>query len=163
MKFLMKLLKLFMKVEHPVSEINFKRNTLELRLDREWFTNTCTIGSLYVDGEFECYILEDYDRLSKGQKKVPGETAIPMGTYEVQITYSPKFKEHLPLLKDVPGFKGIRIHAGNTDKDTSGCLLPGQVKYEKSVGRSRLAFNALFKKLEAAKEEGKKIYIKVGM
>jgi len=157
---LIKLLKLLFRSQVKEDYVP-KQPILKLRLDREWFSRECTIGSLYIDDKFECYILEDYDRLRFGQKKKYGETAIPAGTYEIVINYSPRFKKKLPLLKNVPGFTGIRIHAGNTATDTAGCLLPGRVKGVDRVGQSRLAFNALFKKLQQAKEAKKKILIKI--
>jgi len=135
--------------------------TMTLLLDRIWFTEHSTIGELSIDGEFECYILEDYDRLSKGENKVYGKTAIPRGTYEIKLSYSPRFKKKLPLLTNVPGFTGIRIHAGNTAKDTEGCLLPGRTRSENFVGQSKRAFNSLIKKLESAEREGKRIIIQV--
>jgi len=135
--------------------------TLTLVLDRIWFTGESTIGELKIDGQFECYILEDFDRLSKGGKKVYGQTAIPKGTYDIRLTYSPRFKKKLPLLVNVPGFTGIRIHAGNTAKDTEGCLLPGSTRSQNFVGQSKRAFNKLYTKLERAKQEGKRIIIKV--
>jgi len=128
-----------------------------LKLHRKWITNNSTVGELLVNGVFECYILEDTIR----QEKVYGETAIPSGIYEVGITYSPRFKRKLPVLRDVPGFKGIRIHAGNTAKDTEGCLLPGQTRDTDFVGRSKRAFNALYSKLEEAQRQSKKIIIEV--
>ena len=132
-------------------------NSVELKLKRKWMTGKSTVGELSINGQFECYILEDTIR----QEKVYGETAIPSGIYEVGITYSPRFKRKLPVLRDVPGFKGIRIHAGNTAKDTEGCLLPGQTRDTDFVGRSKRAFNALYSKLEEAQRQSKKIIIEV--
>src|SRR5690348_2405952 len=94
---------------------------MKLKLIREEFTDESTIGRLYVDDVFECYILEDVVR----DEKIQNETAIPYGTYEVEITYSPKFGRYLPMLLNVPNYTGIRIHPGNTAKDTDGCLLTG--------------------------------------
>lgn len=134
---------------------------MTLILDRIWFTRRATIGELSIDGEFECYILEDFDRLKKGGKKVYGTTAIPKGTYKIRLTYSPRFKKKLPILLNVPGFTGIRIHAGNTAKDTEGCLLPGLTKSENFVGQSKRAFGKLYTKLKRAKKENKRIIIKI--
>jgi len=142
-------------------EVKLDINTLKLVLDRVWYTKYSTIGELSIDGKFECYILEDYDRLRHNRRKKHGETAIPRGTYEVRLTYSSRFKKTLPLLISVPRFRGIRIHAGNTAKDTEGCLLPGTTRSENSVGQSKRAFNKLFKKLEKAKRENKQITIEV--
>jgi hypothetical protein len=120
-----------------------------LHLVRRYFSEVSTVGTLYVDGEFCCWTLED--RTREGPK-VPGETAIPEGTYKVVITPSVRFKRDLPLLQEVPGFSGIRIHPGNTAEDTEGCILVGQYHEigSDAVGRSRLAFDALFAKLRQA-------------
>ena len=99
---------------------------------------TYCIGKLYVDGVYVCDTLEDTDRglddtmdVEEIKKlKVYGKTAIPVGIYPVTITYSPRFKKNLPLLLNVKGYEGIRIHSGNTDKDTLGCILVGQNKQE---------------------------------
>lgn len=105
-----------------------------------------TIGHLYVDGIFECYTLEDIER----KEKVYGKTAIPTGTYKVTINWSPRFKRPMPLLLQVPGFEGVRIHPGNTEVDTEGCILVGRKAEKDRILESRLAFDALFKKLETA-------------
>ena len=88
-----------------------------------------TIGKLYIDGQYFCDTLEDTVR----EKKIAGKTAIPEGTYQVIVNRSPKFKRDLPLLLDVPNFEGIRIHRGNTAKDTSGCILVGENKVKGKV------------------------------
>lgn len=122
---------------------------MRLTLERKWLTAETTIGSLYIDGKFECYILEDRYRLP-GTPKVYGKTAIPCGEYLVQITASPKFKRDLPLLLNVPNYTGVRIHTGNDADDTEGCLLTGRTRSLNHVGESVLAFNPLFAKLDAA-------------
>lgn len=124
-------------------------DNMKLTLIRTQKNKNETIGELYVDDEFECYILEDVVR--EPGVKVYGETAIPYGTYNVTITYSPRFKRNLPLLNNVPNFSGIRIHPGNFHRDTEGCLLPGTGKTENSVTNSRMAFKKLYEKLEKAK------------
>lgn len=132
---------------HPAERIlPLKTEKLNLRLKRTLKTPDVTIGDLEIAGKFECYILEDPVR----DHKIPGKTAIPEGTYKVEISWSPRFKRKLPLLLDVPGFEGIRIHPGNTVDDTEGCLLPGRKKDASHVYESRLAFDTLFVKLEAA-------------
>lgn len=85
-----------------------------------------TIGRLFVDGKYFCDTLEDRCCDLDKEEKVMNETAIPEGIYEVIVNVSVKFKRKLPLLLDVPYFTGIRIHRGNTDKDTSGCILVGE-------------------------------------
>lgn len=134
---------------------------LKLVLKRKIFTSTSAVGSLYINGEFECYTLEDEDKLGRGEKKVWAETAIPYGTYEVRIGYSPKFKRRLPFIKDVPGFKGIRIHPGNKAADTEGCILVGQTMRTDWVGQSRKAFEKLFKKLDKAYKEKQTITLEI--
>ena len=104
------------------------------------------MGEMTVDGIFECFTLEDLER----PVKIKGETAIPKGTYKVIINESNRFKRQLPLLLNVPGFEGVRIHSGNTNHDTEGCILVGQTRNKEYVGRSRKAFDKLFKKMQKA-------------
>lgn len=116
-----------------------------LHLVRKWFTEVSTIGELFVDGQWECYTLEDAVREGP---KIPGKTAIPEGTYGVIITPSVRFKKDMPLICDVPEFSGVRIHSGNTSEDTEGCILVGQTRGEDCIGRSRMAFDLLFAKMK---------------
>jgi hypothetical protein len=132
---------------------------MNLKLVRKTFTEQSTVGELSVNGKFECFTLEDRVR-AMGSPKVHGETAIPEGIYEVIISFSDKFKKQLPLLLNVPNFAGIRIHSGNTRADTEGCILVGQKKATDQVLSSRLAFNVLFPKLQAALKK-EKIFIEV--
>ena len=129
---------------------------MQIKVNRKIFTDKSTIGELTVDGKFECFTLEDKVR----PKKVKGHTAIPAGTYEIVVSFSNRFKKMLPLLLNVPNFAGIRIHAGNTDADTLGCILVGQTQGANFIGNSRSAFNSLFSKIkEATKKE--KIFIEI--
>jgi hypothetical protein len=131
---------------------------MKLLLERQEFTDKTTIGELFVDGEFECYTLEDVVRHGP---KVPGQTAIPIGVYEIIINDSFRFKRKMPLLLKVPGFEGVRIHSGNTDKDTGGCILVGLSKGRDIIGLSRVAFEMLFNKLCKAFAISDKIEIEI--
>jgi len=106
---------------------------MELRLRRLYPKETYTIDRFYVNGKSFCDVLEDPVRdLNKdgdlddeGEGKIPGNTAIPYGTYNVILSMSPKFRRVLPLLLGVPHFTGIRIHAGTK---SDGCLVIGENK-----------------------------------
>ncbi len=130
---------------------------MELRVERTDFSETSTIGKLYVDDQFECYTLEDKVR----PVKIKGKTAIPAGRYEVIINFSQRFGRMLPLFLNVPNFEGVRIHPGNTAADTEGCILVGETKDAEFIGQSKLAFEGLFNKLKAA-SESEKIFIELG-
>lgn len=113
------------------------------------------IGKLYINGKYFCDTLEDVDRglddsMSEDDIKaikVKGQTAIPTGIYTVLLTYSPKYKKVMPLINNVKGYSGIRIHSGNSSKDTEGCLLVGKNTVVGRLTDSRNTFNALFKRL----------------
>ena len=136
---------------------------MRLTLGRFDFREQSTIGHFYIDRNYFCDICEDKDRgldakMSQAQlekTKIKGVTAIPYGTYEVVITWSPRFKKMLPLLKNVPAFEGVRIHTGNTHKDTEGCLLVGKDTKQGTISNSRYWFNKLMPILEAGLKEGK--------
>lgn len=127
-----------------------------------------TIGKLYIDGEYFCDTIEDTDRgLSSDMSaseiakiKVHGKTAIPTGTYNVVVTWSPRFKKTMPLLENVPGFSGIRIHSGNSSSDTEGCILPGQNKVVGKVINSRVYTDNLYKAISDGLKTGP-VYITI--
>jgi hypothetical protein len=137
---------------------------MELKLVRETFGES-TIGRLFVNGVFECFTLEDRVREKRGQAvttwKVQNRTAIPVGTYTVRRTFSGRFQKMLPLLLNVPGFAGIRIHSGNTHENTEGCLLVGTATDGKVITQSRLAMEKFDAKLKAALDAGQRVTIKV--
>jgi hypothetical protein len=148
---------------------NYLFKDMELQLKREMFTEQSTIGTLTINGEFECFILEDKDRglsdaLSLEQilkVKVYGKTAIPYGRYEIDWTMSARFKVFMPILLNVKGWSGIRIHRGNSEIDSLGCLLCGRLKLNDRISESTLATNRLYKKIEAAKKQGQRIFITI--
>lgn len=135
---------------------------MNITVYRDLFNN-CTLGKLYIDGTYQCETLEDRDRkLESGGKKVSGETCIPRGKYKVTIDYSNRFNRDLPHLLDVPDFTGVRIHSGNTRKDTSGCILLGQMRVNNNnIGYSRMAFDDFFSKLEKALDKNEQITIEI--
>ena len=134
-----------------------------------------TIGKMYIDGQYICDTLEDADRgLNQNMsleeiknKKVYGETAVPTGTYKVDMnTVSPKFKSRtwakpyggkLPRLVLVPGYDGVLIHPGNKAEDTLGCILVGE---NKAVGQG-LNSQVTFKKIMSILTKGTNITITI--
>ncbi len=152
---------------------------MKLKLIRKYKTKNYCIGHLYVNGIYECDTLEDTDRgltedspLSEIQsKKVYGETAIPTGTYKIDMnTVSPKFKDRswakfcggkLPRLIDVPGYSGVLIHVGNKPADTLGCILVGDNKIKGQVINSTSTFQELYSLMLKAKVAGEEITVTI--
>lgn len=127
---------------------------MQIKVIRKEFTDKSTIGELFIDNNFFCYTLEDKVR-PINEPKVYGQTAIPKGKYEVIINYSNRFKQQMPLLLNVQGFEGIRIHKGNTDADTHGCILLGKSKSKDFIGLSNVAYNEFMTMLNKATKQGK--------
>lgn len=132
---------------------------MNLRLVREEMHPAYTVGSLFIDGLRECWTLEDTVR--PPGEKVPHATAIPFGKYDVVVDRSHRFGRDMPHVLDVPGFAGVRIHAGNTASDTEGCILVGEGRVGATLLRSRLAYNRLFEKMVAALKGGDKITLEI--
>lgn len=142
---------------------------MKLTLKRIALRDTYTIGKLYIDGVYFCDTLEDKVRdlnkngkFDNGEKKVYSETAIPYGTYKVDInTVSPRFKNRvwakpysgkIPRLLNVNSFEGVLIHPGTTSKDTSGCLLVGRNTIVGKLTQSQNTFHKLMSKLKGQKD-----------
>lgn len=139
---------------------------MELILKREIAPSSPrTFGKLYVGNVFCAHSLEDQVREVEGEPveswKIKGETAIPRGRYKVTITPSNRFKRDLPLLHDVPGFTAIRIHPGNTEIDTEGCLLVGADRTATALLNSRLAFVELMADIQDALNHDEEVWITV--
>ena len=147
---------------------------MELILKRIAKRKTYTIGRLYIreqvmdeylpgyEDRYFCDTLEptwrDYEH---GAYKVKGRSAIPEGRYAVVISWSPKLKAWLPILLGLPKFEGIRIHAGNTARDTAGCILVGKNKLVGQVVDSRIWLHRLKQKIVEAKDRGEAVWITV--
>ena len=142
---------------------------MELRLERKYRNNLYCIDKLYINNKYFSDVLEDPDRgltdsmsLEEIKKiKIKGNTCIPYGTYNITITYSPRFKKNLPLLNNVKGFDGIRIHSGNKPQDTEGCLLPGFNKVKGQVIDSRVTTDKLIAQIQQALNKGEKVTITI--
>jgi len=106
---------------------------MEIKIIRSEFESDRTIGKMYLNGSFFCHTLEDTDRnlhedMSSSiikQTKIAKKTCIPYGRYRVILSYSTKLKRYLPLILDVPNWRGIRIHKGSGPEWSSGCPLVG--------------------------------------
>jgi hypothetical protein len=142
---------------------------MKLRLLRRYLGPLYTIGSLFINGLYFCDTIEDRvrdinrdgDLDDPGEGKVFAETAIPYGKYKVELSMSPKFKRVLPMVLNVKHFTGIRIHKGNTAKDTHGCILPGENKVKGKVLRSEKYEVELIKQMMEAVNRGEDIDIQI--
>ncbi len=139
---------------------------VKLLLERYAFGQKATLGKLYADGEQVAYALEDVMREITGEPvaswKIYGQTAIPKGMYKVITDFSQHFGHVLPHVLDVPGFEGIRIHPGNTDADTDGCILVGgKPTGDDFIPNSRATFEKVLALIEAAEQDGGEVTIEV--
>ena len=140
---------------------------MKLTLQRRASKGGATIGKLFIDGVYACCTLEDEIRQVKGQPveswKVHGKTAIPAGDYLVTLEDSGRFGPDTLTINNVPGFKYIRMHAGNTSADTEGCPLLGMQATETTLigGTSRPAVALVKGEVMRAITRGEKVTIEV--
>lgn len=154
---------------------------MKLLLDRKWKKDTYVIGNLYINGKLFCNTIEDRDRgltqdmpLSKIKEvKVAAKTAIPTGKYNITLNViSPKFSlrpwyvknchgARVPRLLDVPGYAGILIHTGNTERNSAGCIIVGKNNVKGMVTDSKAVFLSLYNKMYSAYKKGEKITIEI--
>lgn len=141
---------------------------MEIVLKRCVFKDKYTEGELFINDKYYCKTLEDTNRdtnkngkFDNGEKKVYGQTCIPFGKYNVEITYSPKFKRNLPLIKDVPEFDGIRIHRGNKPEDTLGCILVGEFVKNGWLSNSTPFEEGIVNLITKAISKGEKVTIEI--
>ena len=134
---------------------------MKIEVNRIFKASNYTIGELSVNNNYVCDTLED--RVRPTGEKVYGETAIPSGTYTVTLSYSNRFKKTMPEILNVPNFSGIRIHCGNSSKDTEGCLLVGKWdgKTENWISDSKNSYNKLYSLLEEAFNKKENITITI--
>lgn len=153
---------------------------MKLKVERRWRKDTYTIGRLYVNGEYLCNTLEDRDRglkqtdslASIKARKVYGETAIPLGTYKVDMkTVSQKYSKvewyrslnggKMPRLVNVPGYEGVLIHPGSNALDTLGCILVGKNSVVGGLTQSRVTFAQLYTMMKKAHQAGEEITVEI--
>ncbi len=133
---------------------------------------TYTIGRLLEGSSYFCDTLEDPVRELKdlnndgdfddqGEGKIHGQTAIPAGTYEIKMTYSARFKKVMPILINVKGYSGVRMHSGNRPEDTEGCILLGKNKIVGQLVDSRLWTNMFYDTLKSYLDAGYQVFITI--
>jgi hypothetical protein len=143
---------------------------IELHLKRIAKRPTYTIGRLsirrrergtFTPWTYFCDTLEPHwVDFHHGGRKTKGKTAIPEGRYPIVVTMSPRFKRWLPLLVGVPHYSGIRIHSGNTAKDTEGCILVGKNTEVGKVTESRRTLYRLMQVIDHC-DEGEPVFIEI--
>ena len=135
---------------------------MEINVARFAHTASTTLGRLAVNGQFECYTLEDVVR-PPGLCRGTARTAVPAGSYEVAVTYSTRFHEFMPQLLHVPHCEGIRIHAGHPAVDTAGSLLTGTAvaPNRERIFNSWRADHTLLLKSEGALDRGEAIWLHI--
>lgn len=150
--------KLFSK---KTNQDSLKQNNF-VRVERYIDDGIRTIGKMFIDDKFACYTLEDTFR----KEKIKHQTRIPSGVYKLALRYSPKFspkyKHDLIWLKDVPNFEWILIHVGNTEKDTSGCILVGtETIKDRALRNSKVAYSKIYPLIASKIKSGADVRIEI--
>ncbi len=130
---------------------------MNLLIQREPSDEHRTFGQLFIDGQYFCETLEDVVR----EVKIKGISAIPEGRYRITMENSPRFGPNTITVNKVPGFTGVRIHAGNTGGDTEGCPLVGQIRADASILRSRAALDELKPEILQALQSGELVWLEI--
>ena len=140
---------------------------MEIKVIRNILTSEYTVGKLYIDGIYICDTIEDrYREIKKKEDKIYGVTAIPCGRYPVVLDFSSKYSKIMPHILDVPYFSGIRLHPGNSDEDSLGCLIVGEFVPGVAGGwvkNSRIAYDKVFAKLKGASDKSERIFITISI
>lgn len=142
---------------------------LHLILLRKYRKEAYTIGQLYNGNTYLCNTVEDTDRglhsnmaaAQIAKLKIKGQTAIPTGSYKVEVTDSPKFKRPLPLVLNVPGFSGIRIHRGQNANSTEGCIIPGENTVKGGVTNSTRYEEVITKLIQNAQKNNEECWLTI--
>lgn len=113
-----------------------------------------TLSEIYVNNQFVCYGLENIPR----PVKIRGETAIPAGRYSLGFNREggmngryyddyPKLHRGMLEILDIPNFRYVYFHKGNSYKQTAGCVLVGSQYVLEGGDYSLLASGVAYKKL----------------
>ena len=135
---------------------------MKIEIKRDIKGNTYTAGKMYVDGRHFADTLEPRAIDWSKEEKTLGKTAIPEGTYKVEMRYSTKFKTQMPYVQNVPHFDGIMLHVGNSVRDSRGCILIGTRTYPSVLTHSREAVNRLILLMEEHKGESVTLTVENG-
>ena len=130
-----------------------KQKIKEERAVPEWFCNTMEPTARKLTSQMPQTVIRRH--------KIIGKTAIPTGRYRILITRSRRFGRWLPLLLNVKGFEGIRIHAGNKPEDTKGCILLGFNRRKGYVLNSTQCVQQLMRRMTEAMEKGERVFVEV--
>lgn len=136
---------------------------IKFLLQRDVCAPGFTLGRLFVEGMMYGFTCEDQDRKLEEEPgaKIQKRTAIPRGLYRLTLSFSNRFKKVMPLIVDVPGFEGVRIHGGNTAEDTEGCPLLGAFRTATGVRGCAEVNQALIDFIASAEDRGDAVWIEV--
>lgn len=134
---------------------------MKIEVKRTYLKQGYTIGRFYVDGTYMCNTMEPTRRDLSTEAKVPGKTAIPEGTYLVDMSWSNKMRGCRPFIIGVPHFQGVMIHEGNIPSQTAGCILLGENTVRGMLKNSRHHVNKVCRMIEDAENRGEMVTLQV--